>query len=171
MTAVIKIVFTDIDGVWTDGGMYYSDTGAETKLFSTYDGAGVALLHYAGIKVCILTGEDTTIVANRAKKLDIDHLVMGTRDKLASASRICSSYGFDLREEAAYIGDDFNDLRLLASVKVSAAPLNAHPIVKASVRHILNRGGGEGAFREFVEDIVVDRETIDRYLLNVFGYP
>jgi 3-deoxy-D-glycero-D-galacto-nononate 9-phosphatase len=167
---VIKIVFTDIDGVWTDGGMYYSDSGIESKRFSTYDGAGVAMLHHAGIEVGILSGEDTPLLANRAKKLKVDHLVMGAADKLDSALRICAPLGIDLSEEAAYIGDDFNDLNLLRAVKISAAPGNAHPIVKANVGHVLKCSGGGGAFREFVEEIVLGPEAVDRYVREVFRF-
>ena len=81
----IKLILTDIDGVWTDGGMYYDQTGNEWKKFHTYDSAGILLAHRAGIPVGIVTGENTQIVQRRAEKLCVDYLMQGVSDKLAVA--------------------------------------------------------------------------------------
>jgi YrbI family 3-deoxy-D-manno-octulosonate 8-phosphate phosphatase len=160
---MIRIVFTDIDGVWTDGGMFYDESGHELKRFSTYDGAGVALLRFAGIKVCILTGENTSIVSKRAEKLKVDRVLMGVTDKLHAAEEICLEYGFSI-DEAGYIGDDFNDIALLRAVSVSAAPANAHQYVKEVAKYILDSRGGDGAFREFVEKYIIDEKTLIEYI-------
>ena len=100
-----KLILTDIDGVWTDGGMYYDQTGNEWKRFSTYDGGGVRRAHDNGVPVGIVTSEDTVIVANRARKLKVDYVLQGVQDKLATVKTLCSEMGIGLRD-VAYIGDD-----------------------------------------------------------------
>ncbi|MDR3056688.1 MAG: HAD-IIIA family hydrolase [Prevotella sp.] len=149
----IELVLTDIDGVWTDGGMYYDQTGNEWKKFHTYDSAGVLFCHEIGIPVGIITGEETEIVKRRADKLKIDYLYQGVKDKLKVASTLCAKLNINL-ENVAYIGDDINDIELLKSVGYSACPDNAFPIIKELVHYVTERKGGEGAFREFVEFIL-----------------
>lgn len=95
-----KLILTDIDGVWTDGGMYYDQTGNEWKKFNTYDSAGVLFAHQCGIPVGILTGETTEIVARRAAKLKIDYLFQGVKDKLTVAKSLCTELGINLRDVA-----------------------------------------------------------------------
>ena len=146
----IKLVLTDIDGVWTDGGMYYDQTGNEWKKFHTYDSAGVLLCHQMGVPVGIITGEDTEIVRRRAEKLKVDYLFQGISNKLDVAQKLTKELGISL-DNVAYIGDDLNDIELLKVVGFSACPRNSFPIVKKCVQHITERQGGEGAFREFAE--------------------
>lgn len=148
-----KLILTDIDGVWTDGGMYYDQTGNEWKKFHTYDSAGVLLAHQNNIPVGIITGEDTEIVKRRALKLKIDFIFQGVTNKLEIAKSICEKLSIDL-SEVAYIGDDLPDLDLLSHVGFSAAPQNAIKRVRDSVQIVTNLKGGEGAFREFVELIL-----------------
>ena len=149
----IKAIFTDIDGVWTDGGMYYDQTGNEWKKFHTYDGVAVRLAHERGIKVGIITGEETQIVARRAEKLKVDFLCQGVADKLAAAKKICQANGYDL-SEIAYIGDDLPDVELLKAVGMSGAPASAPEYVRSLATISLTKKGGEGVFREFVESII-----------------
>ena len=149
----IKLVLSDVDGVLTDGGMYYSENGDELKKFNTRDGMGFQLLREKGIKTGIITSENTKIVENRAKKLKIDYLYQGKREdgKLAVAKKICEKEGITL-DEIAYIGDDINCLELLSSVSFSACPADAIDKVKKIPNiKVLSLKGGEGAFREFVE--------------------
>jgi len=148
----IKLVLTDIDGVWTDGGMYYDQYGNELKKFHTYDSGGVLICHRLGVPVGIITGEETKIVSNRAKKLHIDYLFQGVVDKLLTANNLCKKLKIELCE-VAYIGDDINDLSLLRAVGISGAPWNAHIRVLNNVKIITQLSGGMGAFREFVEKI------------------
>ena len=96
MKKLPKLILTDIDGVWTDGGMYYDQTGNEWKRFNTYDGGGVTAAHALGIPVGILTGEKTRIVAARAAKLKVDFVVQGVRDKLAEAQNLCNRLKINL---------------------------------------------------------------------------
>lgn len=148
-----KLILTDIDGVWTDGGMYYDQTGNEWKKFHTYDSAGVLFARQRGIPVGILTGETTEIVARRAAKLKIDYLFQGVKDKLSVAKRLCSDIGITL-SDVAYIGDDINDIEILSNVGIAGVPANA-PAYMRSLSHVhLKKKGGEGAFREFVETIL-----------------
>lgn len=147
-----KLILTDIDGVWTDGGMYYDQTGNEWKRFHTYDGAGVTLAHMHNIPVGIITGEDTEIVARRAKKLRVDFIFQGVNDKLNVAEHLCKQLNITL-DEVAYIGDDLPDLELLKRVGFSGAPANAIESVMDSVDYITRVKGGDGAFREFVENL------------------
>lgn len=148
-----KLILTDIDGVWTDGGMYYDQTGNEWKKFHTYDSAGVLFAHHHNIKVGIITGETTEIVARRAAKLKVDFLFQGVKDKLSLAKSLCESEGI-LLEDIAYIGDDLNDIELLKSVGIAGVPDSAPEYVKKLSSFPLKKKGGEGVFREFVETIL-----------------
>lgn len=143
-----KLVLTDIDGVWTDGGMYYDDQNRELKKFNTFDSSGVILLRLAGINTGILTGENTEIVRRRAAKLGIDILHMGVKDKLKVAREIAAQKGIKL-SEIAYIGDDLNDIALLKKVGLSATPSGAPDYVLKHADLKLKLKGGEGVFREF----------------------
>lgn len=147
-----KLILTDIDGVWTDGGMYYDQLGNEWKRFSTYDGAGVTIAHAHGIPVGIITGENTKIVERRAEKLKVDYLFQGVTDKLSIVEKLCEELNIKL-SEVAYIGDDIADIPLLKSVGYSGAPSNAVQKVKEIVDYQSNIKGGDGAFRDFVESI------------------
>lgn len=152
----IKLFLSDVDGTLTDGGMYYSENGDELKKFNTRDGMGFQLLQKAGIKTGIITSENTHIVSNRAKKLNIDYLVQGKRNggKLAAAQEICNQIGITL-DEVAYIGDDINCQTLLEAVGVSACPADACDTIKnISSIHIMKLKGGEGCVREFIETII-----------------
>lgn len=146
----IKLFITDIDGVWTDGGMYYDNHGNEWKKFNTSDSAGVLLLRLLGIPVAIITGENTEIVRRRADKLKIDYLFMGISNKISVARKLCEDLSISM-DEVAYIGDDLNDIQLLKEVGLSAAPANAPGYIKDSVKWKLDVKGGDGAFRAFVE--------------------
>lgn len=148
-----KLILTDIDGVWTDGGMFYDQTGNEWKKFNTSDSAGVLFARKLNIPVGIITGEDTAIVKRRAEKLKIDILHQGISNKLPIAQAICKDLGIAL-SEIAYIGDDIGDLELLKASGISAAPSNAPSYIQKYVNHVTKKAGGEGAFREFVEWII-----------------
>ena len=152
----IKLFLCDVDGTLTDGGMYYSESGDEQKKFNTRDGMGFQLLREAGIKTGIITSENTHIVENRAKKLQLDYLRQSKRDggKVAAAQEICDELGITL-SEVAYIGDDINCYDLLAKVGVAACPADAMPKVKAIPGiHVMTRKGGEGCVREFISLIL-----------------
>jgi YrbI family 3-deoxy-D-manno-octulosonate 8-phosphate phosphatase len=153
MESKIKLFLTDVDGVLTDGGMYYSENGDELKKFNTRDGMGFELLRKAGIKTGIITTENTKIVERRAAKLKVDYLCQGKKEggKLAAAKEICEKENITLKD-VAYIGDDINCIHLLEAVGMAACPADAVPSVK-NIKDIyeLSMNGGEGVVREFVE--------------------
>ncbi|MBA4198271.1 MAG: 3-deoxy-D-manno-octulosonate 8-phosphate phosphatase [Chitinophaga sp.] len=152
----IKLFLTDVDGVLTDAGMYYTESGDEFKKFNTHDGMGLMLLKERGIKRGIITTENTKIVERRAAKLKIDYLYQGKRDggKLSAALEICEKENISIKE-VAYVGDDINCIELLQAVGLAACPANALPKVKAlpGIIH-LEKKGGDGAVREFIEMII-----------------
>ncbi|EJX11208.1 YrbI family 3-deoxy-D-manno-octulosonate 8-phosphate phosphatase [gut metagenome] len=158
-----KLVITDIDGVWTDGGMYYTAEGDVMKRFSVKDGWGVIFLRQLNIPVAILTGENTPIVQKRADKLKIQYCFLGVKDKVAQAEALCAELGIAWAD-VAFIGDDLNDLPLLRRVGFSASPSNTPEYVKRHVHYVTTAHGGYGAFREFVEKILADHGVLDDVL-------
>lgn len=158
-----KLVITDIDGVWTDGGMYYTAEGDVMKRFSVKDGWGVIFLRQLNIPVAILTGENTPIVQKRADKLKIQYCFLGVKDKVAQAEALCVELGIAWAD-VAFIGDDLNDLPLLRRVGFSASPSNTPEYVKRHVHYVTTAHGGYGAFREFVEKILADHGVLDDVL-------
>lgn len=155
--ANIKVFLSDVDGVMTDAGMYYTESGDEFKKFNTHDGMGLKLIQKSGIKTGIITTENTKIVERRAAKLNIDYLYQGQGfgGKLAAAQEICAKENITLAE-VAYIGDDVNCIDLLSAVGIAACPANATKKVKAIKNIIhLKKNGGDGAVREFI-DMLMD---------------
>ena len=147
----IKLFLSDVDGVLTDAGMYYTENGDEFKKFCTYDGMGFQLLQKTGVKVGILTTEDRELNRRRAKKLGLDFDFHGAKDKLQLVKDLCAKENITL-DEVAYIGDDVNCFGLLSHVGIAACPNNAVPKIKAIPNIMqLERNGGEGVVREFVE--------------------
>ena len=147
----IKVFLSDVDGVLTDGGMYYTESGDEFKKFNCYDGMGMKLLQQRGYKVGILTSEDRKINRNRANKLNLDYQFHGIKNKLDFIIEFCDKEKIDL-SEIAYIGDDINCYDLLSNVGIAACPKNAIQKIKSIPNIIqLKSEGGNGAFREFVE--------------------
>lgn len=158
-----KLVITDIDGVWTNGGMYYDMYGNELKKFNTSDAAGVLFLKLLDIPIAIMTGEDVPMVSNRAKKLHIEHVFLGAKNKLEIATEFCKELGITL-DEVAFIGDDINDIKLLQAVGYSACPENAPDYVKEYAQHIIPVKGGKGAFRAFVERLLKENQLFEKAL-------
>lgn len=155
-----KLVITDIDGVWTDGGMYYTADGDVMKRFSVKDGWGVIFLRELGIPVAIMTGENSPVVQKRAEKLKITHCYLHVGNKLAKAKEVCEELGITLGD-VAFIGDDLNDIHLLRAVGFSASPSNTPDYVKREVDYVTHAHGGYGAFREFVEKILADNGMLE----------
>jgi 3-deoxy-D-manno-octulosonate 8-phosphate phosphatase (KDO 8-P phosphatase) len=149
----IRLFATDVDGVLTDAGMYYSENGDEWKKFNTRDGMGLKLLQKAGLITAIVTQERTKLVARRAEKLALPELHQGIMDKLPVIRSMAERYGLTLRQ-VAYIGDDINDLEALGAVGFSASPADGMPVVRAAVDYVCEKKGGEGAVRELVDMIL-----------------
>ncbi|MBR3229508.1 MAG: HAD-IIIA family hydrolase [Bacilli bacterium] len=153
----LKIVLTDCDGVLTDGGMYYYNNGVEGKKFNTRDGMAMKILKANGIKTGIITGENTKIVENRANKLKIDYLYMGVKNKYQILLEICEKENIT-PNNAAYIGDDINDLEILKNVGFSACPNDAMEEVKKICNFVSSKDGGKGVVRDVIERYLSDNE-------------
>jgi YrbI family 3-deoxy-D-manno-octulosonate 8-phosphate phosphatase len=152
----LRLFATDVDGVLTDAGMYYSESGDEWKKFNTRDGMGIKLLQKAGLITALVTQEHTKLVARRAEKLAIPEVHQGAVDKLTVLKEMAERHGF-LLQEVAYIGDDVNDLAALKAVGFSAAPADALPPVRQVVDYVCRKKGGEGAVRE-VADLILNAQ-------------
>ena len=149
----VKLLAMDVDGVMTDGGMYYGANGEELKKFNTRDGQGIALLHQAGIRTAILTREDTPIVLRRGAKLNVGKTLVGVQDKLAALREVLEENQLTL-EATAYIGDDEHDVEVLRQVGLAVAVADATSRARAAAHHITAARGGEGAVRELCELIL-----------------
>jgi 3-deoxy-D-manno-octulosonate 8-phosphate phosphatase (KDO 8-P phosphatase) len=151
--ARLKLVVSDVDGVLTDGSVYYSDNGEALKRFSMRDGMGVERLRAEGIETAFVTRENSQIVARRAEKLKLRFCYLGVADKRALLPDLLANAGIG-GNELAYIGDDVNDSGIIAAVAprgLVAAPLDAVPTVLRSVHYRCALPGGCGAFRDFAE--------------------
>src|SRR5262245_13794210 len=149
----IKLFATDVDGVLTDAGMYYSESGDEWKKFNTRDGMGIKLLQQAGIVTAFVTKENTKLVARRAAKLAVPEVHQGVDDKLAVLREMAERHGLTLAD-VADMGDDVNDVEALRAVGFSAAPFDSLPPVPQLVDYVCRKKGGEGAVRE-VADLIL----------------
>ena len=149
----IKILLTDVDGVLTDGGMYYTSEGDHMKRFHARDGMGVTLLRKKGIHTIIVTKEKTTIVRKWAKKMKIEKICDGVQNKEEILEEICKKYDVSANE-VGYIGDDVNDVGLLKKVGFSASPKDGTMQVQKIVNYVCIKKGGEGVFREIADLII-----------------
>ncbi len=149
----IKIVLTDVDGVLTDGGMYYTKDGDIMKKFHTRDGMGVTLLRKKSIPTIIITKEKTSMVKKWSSKMKIKKLYDGIIDKDSVIEIISREFQIKVTE-MAYIGDDINDLTLLEKVGFSASPNDGMEVVKRKCDYICKKNGGDGAFREIADLIL-----------------
>ncbi len=143
----INLFLVDCDGVLTDGGMYYFESGDEAKKFNTRDGMAFKLLKLKKVKIGIITGEKTNIVLNRAKKLKMDFVFMGVENKLKVVDKLINDLGISY-ENVLYIGDDINDLEVIKKVGFSACPVDAEKIVKDNCSYISDVSGGHGVIRD-----------------------
>ncbi len=153
----IKLIITDVDGVLTDGSLYYSRENLEMKCFNIKDGMGALLLREAGIKCGIITTDKPDFVKIRAERMKLDFYYTEVWDKASKLDEIYDKYSVS-KNEIAFIGDDVNDLGIMDAVGFSAAPADAVPKVLKLVDYVCKRDGGRGAFRELV-DLVLDNRT------------
>ena len=152
----VRMLAMDVDGVLTDAGMYYSESGDELKKFNTRDGMGIKMVQAAGVVTAFVTREKTAIVERRGQKLAVPEVHQGVEDKLTDLTRLARKHGLTLAQ-VAYIGDDVNDLEALKAVGFSAAPADAMPVVLQAVHYVCAKKGGEGAVRELADLILAAR--------------
>ena len=149
----IKLMAFDVDGVLTDGTLYYADDGSEMKAFNTQDGAGINLLQRAGIQVAILTGRNAPCVEKRMQNLKVELLFQGVKNKQETMQGLLAQQGLS-SDEAGFMGDDLIDLQVMASCGFSAAPSDAHHLARQHARLVSSKPGGRGAVREVCEFIL-----------------
>ncbi len=149
----IKLVIADVDGVLTDGGLYYTAEGLSIKKFNVKDGMGVLRLREMGLMNAIITTAKSDLMRRRAETLKLDYYFEGVWDKETKLLEICKAENL-LPENIAFIGDDVNDLTIIDVAGFTAAPIDAVEDVKEAVDIVLAKKGGEGVFREFAELII-----------------
>lgn len=150
----VKVAFFDVDGVLTDGGLFFSETGETLKRFSTLDGHGLKMLQKAGITPVIITGRDSKPLRVRLQALGIHHAHFGTEDKRPAAEQTLQALGLGW-EQAAAMGDDWPDLAVMRRCAFACAPANAHAEVLAAADYVTTRHGGDGAARDFCDILLV----------------
>ncbi len=156
----IKLLVLDVDGVLSDGKLYFTDEGNEFKAFSTLDGQGIKLLQNSGIEVALITGRESNIVTLRAKELGIKHLIQGCEEKLKALNTILGTMNLSL-QEVAYIGDDLPDLACIRNVGFGVTVPNANPVIIQHALCCTERAGGQGAVREICDLILKAQNKLD----------
>lgn len=150
----IRVAFFDVDGVLTDGGLYFTEVGETIKRFSTLDGHGLKLLQRAGITPAVITGRDSKPLRVRLAALGVEHVHYGTEDKRPAAEQTLKALGLDWSQAAA-MGDDWPDLPVMTRCALACAPHNAHAEVQAVSHYVTSARGGHGAVRELCDLLLV----------------
>ena len=159
--ASIKVIVSDVDGVWTDGSIVYAGENREIKRFNVRDGLAAKLAQKAGIVVALVTSRRSAALERRARELGIAELHQGTANKLDAVQRLMKKLAVDF-DQILYAGDDLPDLALMMAAGISAAPADASPEVRERATWKLESRGGAGAFREIVERLLRERGEWDR---------
>ena len=155
----IKLVIFDIDGVLTDGGLFFDDAGKEYKAFNSKDGHGIRMLQECGLQAAVITGRRSELVLHRMKDLGVDIIYQGYRDKRPAFAELLKTTGLQ-PSQIAYIGDDVIDLPVMKQVGMAIAVQDAHPFVIQHADYVTQRGGGKGAAREAIEFILQAQQLL-----------
>ena len=161
----IKLLLLDVDGVLTDGRLYYGNSGEEMKAFDIQDGLGIKLLQRGGIKVGIITGRTSSLLKRRAQELDIQPLIQGREDKLTALNELLEDMDITL-EEIAFVGDDLPDLAVLLRVGLGITPANGNHILASQALWQTKKSGGNGAVREVAELILTVQGKMEALLAS-----
>lgn len=160
---LIRLVAFDVDGVMTDGGLYYSDSGEEFKRFNSLDGHGLKMLRASGVETAIITGRTSRCVEARARNLGIEHVYQGVERKLDAMVDLLNRLKLS-RDAAAYMGDDVVDLCVMRHVGLSISVPESPQLVREHSNYVTQRSGGHGAVREACEMIMSAQGTLDAQL-------
>lgn len=163
LAARVRLLAVDVDGVLTDGRLYFAEDGQEFKTFDTQDGHGLKMLMNAGIACAIITGRTTQLVARRARNLGIEHLMQGREDKLVALRELSAQLGIAL-EHIAYVGDDWPDLPAIRAAGLGVAVANAHAELRLHADYVTTLEGGRGAVREVCDLILRAQDRYDAAL-------
>ncbi len=150
----IRVVFFDVDGVLTDGGLHYTESGETIKRFHTLDGHGLKLLQRGGITPAVISGRDSQPLRLRLQALGVTHVQLGTEHKRPAAEQMLAALGLTWQQAAA-MGDDWPDLPVMQRAAFACAPPNAHLEVRAIAHHVTQTAGGAGAVRELSDLLLV----------------
>lgn len=153
----VRLLSLDLDGVLTDGGLYYAADGTELRKYDVKDGMGIKLVQRAGIHVSLITQSNVPAISVRAERLGIEHAHLGVEAKLPVLQRICDRLHIGL-DQVMHIADDVNDLPALRAVGLPVAVADAVDAVKAVVRHVTQKPGGQGAVREMCDLLLASRD-------------
>jgi 3-deoxy-D-manno-octulosonate 8-phosphate phosphatase (KDO 8-P phosphatase) len=159
----VRLAIFDVDGVLTDGGLHYTDSGEETKVFDVRDGLGMRLLQSSGVALAIITSRSSRCVERRAADLGIEFVFQGVENKLAEFQALSRRLGFDA-SVCAYMGDDWVDLPILLRCGLSVSVPEASSAVRSRVHYVTRAGAGRGAARELCELIMQAQGTLDAQL-------
>lgn len=159
----IRLLVLDVDGVLSDGRLYFSDRGEEIKNFHIQDGLGIKLLARAGVETAVITGRSSSIVARRAENLGIRHVMQGREDKLTALEELSKSLALDLNS-VAYMGDDLPDLAAIRRVGLGLTVANANYVVREHASWTSQHNGGDGAVREACEFILRAQDKLQSLL-------
>lgn len=151
--AGVRLMIFDVDGILTDGGLYFGAEGELQKRFNVLDGHGIRLLQQTGIVTAIISARSSSIVARRAADLNIAHVIQGAHDKRSAFDQLCAVTGM-APAACGFAGDDWLDLPVLTRVGFAASVPNAHAEVRARVHYVTRAGGGRGAAREICDLIL-----------------
>ena len=158
---LVELLLLDVDGVLTDGGIIYTDSGEQVKIFNSRDGLGIRLLQDSGVQVGIVTGRASQVLHHRCENLGIDLLFEGIADKSSALKTICEKTGI-APANIAFVGDDLVDLPLFARVGVSIAVADCHAAVSEKVDWVTKAAGGSGAVREVCDEILKAKGLFDQ---------
>ncbi len=161
----IKLVVFDVDGVLTDGSLFYGENGEEYKAFYAKDGLGMKMLMATGVHIGIITARDSTLVQHRMDSLGIEHLYQGRLDKLTAFNELLNKLKLNY-EQTAFVGDDVVDLPVMAKVGLSITVKDAHPMVIEQAHWQTPLNGGRGAARNVCELIMQAHNTLEQQLLS-----
>ncbi len=160
---LIRLIAFDVDGVMTDGGLYYSDSGEELKRFNSLDGHGLKMLQASGVELAIITGRTSRCVEARAKNLGIEHVYQGVDNKQAAMIELLNKLKLT-RDAAAYMGDDVVDLTVMRHVGLGITVPESPQLVREHCGYVTKRSGGNGAVREVCELIMSAQGTLNAQL-------
>jgi 3-deoxy-D-manno-octulosonate 8-phosphate phosphatase (KDO 8-P phosphatase) len=168
--AAVRLVALDVDGTLTDGRLFIGPSGEAMKAFSVRDGFGLTLLREAGVKLALVTARRSTIVEVRAAELKFDEVRQSARDKAATLDELCRHFGLQARQ-AAFVGDDWPDLRAMALAGLAASVADAPAAVRERAHWVSNAPAGRGAVREFAEFVLRSQDLLDAALARYTGDP
>ncbi len=160
---LIRLIAFDVDGIMTDGGLYYSDSGEEFKRFNSQDGHGLKMLRASGVEIALITGRTSRCVAARAENLGIAHVYQGVENKLEVMVGLLDKLKLP-RDAAAYMGDDVVDLPAMLRVGLAISVPDAPQVVRDRAHYVTRRDGGQGAVREACELLMSAQGTLDTQL-------